>query len=88
MDEWKLPLRDALIREVAEKHRFSDQFLKDHTQTLLRIYESRKQCEGCKGLYMCTQAKKGERWTLHPHLREAELVSHHHSLSLSGPYCH
>ena len=33
-------------------------------------------------------ARKGERWTLHPHLREAELVSHHHSLSLSGPYCH
>ncbi|MBQ1477001.1 MAG: ATP-binding protein [Erysipelotrichaceae bacterium] len=64
MDEWKLPLRDALIKEVAEKHRFSDQFLKDHTQTLLRIYESRKQCEGCKGLYMCTQAKKGERLSL------------------------
>ncbi|MBQ6334179.1 MAG: ATP-binding protein [Erysipelotrichaceae bacterium] len=39
-------------------------FLREHSGTFLRVYEARKKCEGCKGLFACSQPSPGERLAL------------------------
>ena len=54
-------LNSSCMRELLEKHPLSEELQERYEASLMRIYESRKLCEGCRGLYMCPQARPGER---------------------------
>ncbi len=64
MNEKEILMRDPHLRKLIEEHHLSDDYLRDHIGTLTRVYESRKKCLGCKGLYMCSQSRPGERLSL------------------------
>ena len=62
--ELDLIKNDAYLNEFFKKNNLSDSFIEEHKAKILRVLNSRKMCEGCKGLYDCRQKSKGERLDL------------------------
>lgn len=51
---------DEHLSKVCE----DEAFIREHLSSYKRVYESRKLCEGCEGLFECRQASRGERLDL------------------------
>ena len=64
MNEKEILMREPHLKSLIEDHHLSDDFIERHIGTLKRVYDSRKKCIGCKGLYMCSQSRPGERLSL------------------------
>ncbi len=54
-------LKSPCMRELLERHPLPEEAFDRYEASLERIFSSRKMCDGCRGLYMCPQAKPGER---------------------------
>ncbi|MBR4461869.1 MAG: ATP-binding protein [Erysipelotrichaceae bacterium] len=52
---------DRYLRELIERYGFSDDYLNEHFNSFLRVLESRRICNNCKGLGHCVQLSKGQR---------------------------
>ena len=63
MDKISFIRNSSCMKELFGKYPLDDETVLRYLASLERIYESRKLCEGCRGLYMCPQARKGERMT-------------------------
>lgn len=62
--ELELIKQDLYLNEFIKKNNFSDEFIENNINKFLRVYASRNKCNGCKGLYQCSQSSKGERLDL------------------------
>ena len=57
-------LNDPYIRDFITKYGLSPSVVSDHFNIFNDSYVSLNRCRGCKGLFYCTQEKKGEMMTL------------------------
>ena len=62
--ELDLIKNDPYMKEFLIKNNLSDEFVEKHTAKILRVIASRNMCNGCKGLYCCSQKSVGERLDL------------------------
>ena len=61
MKDIRIIKEDRYMRELIERYGFSDEYLDDHYNSFLRVLESRRICQNCKGLNHCVQLSKGQR---------------------------
>lgn len=64
MKDLNLLKKDEYLNEIISESRLPDFYLEENFGTFLRVLDSRRLCEGCKGLEECRQASKGERLAL------------------------
>ena len=64
MKDLELLKKDEYLNELISGKKLPDFYLENNYNTFLRVYRSRKLCEGCKGLEECEQPSKGERLAL------------------------
>ena len=62
--EIELLLKDPYINDLVRKNNLSESFVEQNFGKLLRVAKSRSLCNGCNGLYCCSQASPGERLDL------------------------
>ena len=55
---------DPYMGSLISKYNIPDSYIEDHKSKILRVMESRSKCNGCKGLYCCSQKSVGERLDL------------------------
>lgn len=64
MNRLEILKNDPYLKKIIEDGHLSDELLESHLNMLLRVYESRSLCMGCKGLEGCRQMSEGERLSL------------------------
>ena len=60
MNEFELIKNDEHLSKICT----DDDCIKDHLSQFLRVYDSRKLCKDCPGLFACRQKSKGQRLDL------------------------
>ena len=55
---------DEYLGKIIKESRLPDPFVDENYNVFLRVFDSRKKCEGCKGLEECGQLSEGERLSL------------------------
>ena len=61
MKDLKLIKNDEYLNRIITERKLPDFFLEENYSCFSRVMNSRKLCEGCKGLDECRQASKGKR---------------------------
>ena len=56
--------KDRYLRELFDKHHFSDAFISENLNAFYRIHDSRRLCEGCLGWNECRQPSRGQRYAI------------------------
>ena len=64
MKDIELFKKDGYLKKIIDERKLPDFYLEENRSAFLRVFNSRKLCEGCKGLEECRQASKGERLSL------------------------
>lgn len=49
------------LNKLINENNLNDKFIEDNINSFLNAKESLDKCQNCRGLYMCSQKKKGER---------------------------
>ena len=62
--ELEIIKNNKYVQELVSKYNLTDSFLEQHSAKISRVLQSRSKCDGCKGLYCCSQLSKGERLAL------------------------